>query len=77
MQCAGFYQCFSEVFSIDKKANRQSGVSLDLQSSVDTVQHCSETAEEILCLVSRMAEILHSGLELWDFMDRGSLFRRL
>lgn len=69
MQRVGFYWCFSEVFCIGKKVNRQSGVSLDLQSSLDTVQNCSETVEEILCLVSRIAEILHSGLELWDFMD--------
>lgn len=74
MQRAGFYQRFSEVFGIGKEPNRQSGVSLDLQSSVDTVQICSETAEKILPLVSRIAEILHSGLELWDFMDKETLF---
>lgn len=74
MQHAGFYQCCSEVSSIGKKANRQSGVSLDLQSSLDMVQDCSETVEEILCLVSGIAEVLHSGLELRDFMCRETLF---
>lgn len=75
MQHVGFYRCFSEVFSIGTKANRRSGVSLGPQSSVDTVQNCSETVEEILHLVSRTAETLHSGLELWDFMDRETVLK--
>lgn len=74
MQHAGFYQCVPEVFTKGGKANRQGGVSHDLQSSEDTVQNCSERVEEIIHLVSRIVEILHSNLDLWGFMDRETLF---